>query len=119
MTENILYLGQAYLGGGLAGLGQLFLAREVFGEGELLRSPKWSPDGQRIVFSRYAGDYRCFDTEFFGCITIKQLQAQFPQITPMFIHKLLNGAERVAKPNFGIARVFLDGSEFRDINALD
>ena len=31
MTENILYLGQAYLGGGLAGLGQLFLAREVFG----------------------------------------------------------------------------------------
>lgn len=31
MTENILYLGQAYLDGGLGGLGQLFLAREVFG----------------------------------------------------------------------------------------
>ena len=31
MTENILYLGQAYLDGGLGGLGQLFLVREVFG----------------------------------------------------------------------------------------
>jgi RsiW-degrading membrane proteinase PrsW (M82 family) len=31
MTENILYLGQAYLDDGLGGLGQLFLAREVFG----------------------------------------------------------------------------------------
>lgn len=31
MTENILYLGQAYLDDGLGGLGRLFLAREVFG----------------------------------------------------------------------------------------
>ncbi len=31
MTENILYLGQAYLTGGSAGLGELFVAREVFG----------------------------------------------------------------------------------------
>jgi RsiW-degrading membrane proteinase PrsW (M82 family) len=31
MTENILYLGQAYIRGGLAGFGQLFIAREIFG----------------------------------------------------------------------------------------
>ncbi len=93
--------------------------REVFGDGQLLRSPKWSPDGQRIVFSRYAGDYRCFDTEFFGCITLHQLQLQFPQIPPQFLHKLLNGADRIALPNFNISRVFLDGSDFRDLNALD
>ena len=31
MTENVLYLGQAFLNDGLGGLGQLFLAREVFG----------------------------------------------------------------------------------------
>lgn len=30
-TENVIYLGQAFLSDGLAGLGQLFLAREVFG----------------------------------------------------------------------------------------
>lgn len=93
--------------------------REVFGDGEVLRAPKWRPDGQRIVFSRYAGDYRCFDTEFFGCITLKQLQAQFPQIPPQFLYRLLNGAERIALPNFNISGVNLDGSEFRDINALD
>ncbi len=93
--------------------------REVYGEGELLRAPKWSPDGQRIVFSRYAGDYRCFDTEFFGCVTIKQLQAQFPQIPPMFLYRLLDGAERISLPNFNISRVNLDGTGFRDINALD
>jgi RsiW-degrading membrane proteinase PrsW (M82 family) len=31
MTENILYLGQAYIHSGLGGLGQLFIAREIFG----------------------------------------------------------------------------------------
>jgi protease PrsW len=31
MTENVLYLGQGFLSDGLGGLGQLFLAREVFG----------------------------------------------------------------------------------------
>lgn len=31
MTENVLYLGQAYLNDGIQGLGRLFLAREVFG----------------------------------------------------------------------------------------
>ncbi|HEX5502894.1 MAG TPA: PrsW family glutamic-type intramembrane protease [Thermomicrobiales bacterium] len=31
MTENILYFGQAYLSAGLAGLGQLFLARAIIG----------------------------------------------------------------------------------------
>jgi hypothetical protein len=60
-----------------------------------------------------------FDTEFFGCITLKQLQAQFPQIPPQFLYRLLNGAERLALPNFNISGVNLDGSEFRDINALD
>ena len=93
--------------------------REVYGEGELLRAPKWSPDGQRIVFSRYAGDYRCFDTEFFGCVTVKQLQAQFPQIPPMFLYRLIDGAERISLPNFNISRVNADGSGFRDLNALD
>ncbi|MGN6812520.1 MAG: PrsW family glutamic-type intramembrane protease [Thermomicrobiales bacterium] len=31
LTENVLYLGHAYASGGAAALGQLFLAREVFG----------------------------------------------------------------------------------------
>ena len=93
--------------------------RRVFDEGELLRAPKWSPDGQRIVYSRYAGDYRCFDTEFFGCITLHQLQVKFPQVPPQFLHRLLNSADRIALPNFNISRVNLDGSDFRDINALD
>jgi len=31
MTENVLYLGQAYIAGGLGALGQLFIARAVFG----------------------------------------------------------------------------------------
>lgn len=31
MTENILYLGRAYIDGGIGELGQLFLAREAFG----------------------------------------------------------------------------------------
>jgi hypothetical protein len=95
--------------------------RMVYGTGELLNSPKWSPDSDYIVFSRNSGSYKCFDlTPFLGCISFKQLQSQFPKIPPYILYKIfLSGADRLEFPNWGISRVAPDGSEFRDINALD
>ncbi len=40
--------------------------RQISGSKDLMSSPKWSPEGDRIVFSSLIGEYKCFDTEFFG-----------------------------------------------------
>lgn len=98
--------------------------RKLFGEGQLLRSPKWSPDGKWIVFSRVSGSYKCFDVEFFGCWSISQLMGLFPSSIPAPIRRqIANGivkdSERVEFPNWGITRINSDGGEFRDIAALD
>jgi Tol biopolymer transport system component len=94
--------------------------RKVWGEGEILRHPKFSPDGERIVFSRLLGEWKCFNTEFFGCITLRQLISWFPAAAiPAVSRAILGGAERLSFPNWGISGVSVNGDDFRDINALD
>jgi Tol biopolymer transport system component/uncharacterized protein YraI len=94
--------------------------RKIYSGNELITSPKWSPDGQWIVFSRLLGEYQCWDTEFFGCISVRQLSARFPRIPPGILQKIfLSQYERISLPNFGLSRVNADGKEFRDIAALD
>jgi WD40 repeat protein len=94
---------------------------KVWGEGEILRSPKWSPDGERIAFTRLAGSWKCFDIQFIGCKTLKQLIQDFPfLVIPEVRQAFLKDVERVEKPNWGLSRVSSNGSgDFRDINALD
>jgi uncharacterized protein YgiM (DUF1202 family) len=95
-------------------------ARKIYGGGEIMRSPKWSPAGDWIVFSRNSGSYKCFDLEFLGCVSFYQLQKQFPQIPPDVIYRIfLQDADRLEFPNWGISRINPDGGDFRDINALD
>ncbi|MGL4648688.1 MAG: hypothetical protein ACRC1H_04720, partial [Caldilineaceae bacterium] len=94
--------------------------RKIWGEGELLRAPKWSPDGARIVFSRLTGSYKCYDLKFIGCKSLRQLIAEFPfLIIPEARRRFLRDAERVEIPNWGISRIASGGGEFRDIAALD
>ncbi len=95
--------------------------RKIWGEGEILRSPKWSPDAQRIVFSRLAGSYKCYNIEFIGCKSFRQLLAEFPFLAiPQVARRFMKGVERLEFPNWGISRVAADGSgDFRDIAALD
>ena len=94
--------------------------QEVSGSKDLMSSPKWSPEGDRIVFSRLIGEYKCFDTEFFGCVSALELAGRFG-IPVEFVRRFFpfGGAERIALPNFGLSRVKVDGGEFRDIAALD
>ncbi len=95
--------------------------RKIWGEGEILRSPKWSPDGNWIVFSRLTGSYKCYNLEFIGCLSFKQLLREFPfLIIPSVRSAFLKDAERKEYPNWGISRVASDGSgSFRDLVALD
>ncbi len=94
---------------------------KIWGEGEILRSPKWSPDGDWIAFTRLAGSWKCYDIQFIGCKTLKQLIQDFPfLVIPQFRRAFLKDVERLEFPNWGLSRVASDGSgSFRDINALD
>ncbi len=94
--------------------------RKIWGEGEILRSPKWSPDGERIAFTRLIGSWKCYDIKFIGCKTLKQLIAEFPfLIIPEARRRFLKDAERLEFPNWGISRIAAQGGDFRDVAALD
>ena len=94
--------------------------RKIHGGGEIMRGPKWSPDGNWIVFSRNNTNWKCFDLEFFGCVSFFELQGKFPQIPPPILYRIfIRGADRLEFPNWIITRINADGGEFRDLNALD
>lgn len=94
--------------------------RKIWGEGEILRHPKYSPDGRHIVFSRLSGEWKCYNLEFLGCITLRQLIAWFPEAAiPAVSKAILGDAERLSFPNWGISRVGAQGGDFLDIHALD
>ncbi len=110
--------------------------RQIHGGGEIMRGPKWSPDGNWIVFSRNNTNWHCFNAEFLGCVSIFELMGRITlgpiplpppgpgvptkdEIKRSIIDRILNGAERLELPNWIITRINADGGDFRDINALD
>jgi Tol biopolymer transport system component len=93
--------------------------RKVYSSSDLVSSPKWSTDGAWIVFSRLSGVSRCYQMGP-TCVTISDIKAQFPQLTPEMIYdRILANAERVETPLWGLARVSANGEDFRDIPALN
>jgi hypothetical protein len=117
--------------------------RRIFGERHGLRSPKWSPDGKWIVFSRTDGTYNCRDLGFGGiCPSEDQLRADIPRpdLPPNALppncdaackaqieqglekeieRKVISGFDREQRPNWMLARVGVDGKEYRDLPALN
>jgi hypothetical protein len=117
--------------------------RQIFGERQTLRSPKWSPDGKWLVFSRADGTYKCRDLGFFGlCPSDSQLASQAPhihlkpnQLPPNCdancqkaieegIRKEIGGKivsqfDPVSKPNWTIARIGVNGEDYRDLPVLN
>lgn len=69
-----------------------------------VRSPKWSPDGKWIVFSRLTGEYQCRNLGFGICLQNNPFLSQFT---------LDSKEER------GLTRIDSNGGEFRDIAALN
>ena len=80
--------------------------RRVYGAGQTLRGPSWSPDGQWIVFSREAGFYECRDLGFAICV-LDNPRLPFLKDFPL-----------VKRPEFVLSRVNRDGQEHRDLAAL-
>lgn len=76
--------------------------RKIFGERELLRSPKWSPDGQWIVFSRGDEFNKCYlDEETGECLAF----------TPFDTTGLETGKDHIRK----LARIDPNGNSYQDL----
>ncbi len=80
--------------------------RKIFGERELLRSPKWSPDGRWILFSRGDEFNRCFLNEDTGeCL----------RFTPFDTTGLETGKDHIRK----LARIDQNGENYRDLAVVE
>ena len=97
--------------------------QQIYKAGEQLMAPKWSPDGKWIVFSRSNGSYTCNDIAFVGCLSDGQLFPVPPGGLPPALEEardtVLDGFERISRPNWQISRVNTAGKEYRDIAALN
>ncbi len=97
----------------------------VFGERDQLRSPKWSPDGKSIVFSRSEGTYGCYNLGPYckSSTQIFPIPAEAPPAKKKALEelraKILKDFDKDRRSNFMIASVSTDGSNFRDIAALN
>ena len=85
--------------------------RRIF-ERVSLGSPKWSPDGQWILFSRGDGIQECYEMGPNQCITHSELAARFPSGLPDNF-----AAPLVKKQLYYLSAVNTDGGDFHDIPA--
>ncbi len=94
--------------------------RKIFGDRDGLMSPKWSPDGQWLVFSRNDGFYKCRNFGFGICLTNAEIVSQFniPAV-PGLVDKLFKDVDREERPEWMIARIDVNGKEYRDLAALN
>lgn len=91
--------------------------RRLYGDKELLRSPKWSPDGGKIVFSRSSGFVDCRILQGRVCMPDEAIFDLLPEelqgdaITQKAVKDLPNRRQYF----FTLSRVRLDNGEFRDV----
>ena len=95
--------------------------RLLYNERPLLRSPKWSPDGHWLVFSRSNGYDDCRVVRGSVCLPDDAiLEALPPELqTDMAINKAMRGIPNQRTYHTVLARIDQTGGEYRDIPSLD
>lgn len=78
--------------------------RQLYGGGESLRGPVWSPGGEFVVFSRVTGQDGCRDVGFGVCLPDMPQLSQFPL---------------VSRDRRTLSRVDINGENFRDLPSLN
>lgn len=95
--------------------------RLIYNERPLLRSPKWSPDGHWLVFSRSNGYEDCRAVRGSVCLPDEAiLEALPPELqVDMEINKLVRGIPNQRTYHTLLSRVDQSGGDYRDIPSLD
>ncbi|MFN8490714.1 MAG: SH3 domain-containing protein [Caldilineaceae bacterium] len=96
---------------------------KIYSGNESIRSPKWSPDGNWIVFGHVSATYLCYQMGP-ACLTRTDLKKRLPPSIandPKALEKFLKQSDAEATTNalLGISRVNSNGQEYRDIPALN
>ena len=87
-------------------------ARLIFSGRSDLRGPKWSPDGDWILFTRGDEYDECYDLGRMGCFTPEQFADRFPQLSP-------RNFPLVKEVEFNLAAVDPNGDNYHDIATLE
>ncbi len=102
--------------------------RKLFSEQSQLSAPKWSPDGEWIVFSRLLGTYKCRDLGRNDmCVSVDELLGSIPSglseeeeaAIKAIRGSVLSNFDEQVRPNWGLSRVNANGGDFRDLAALN
>ena len=93
--------------------------RLLYNEHEILRSPKWSPDDQWIVFSRSAGYVDCRALHGGVCLPDDDIWESLPpDLQTGESRNDIRGLPNQREYFFALSRIGLDGEGYRDIPAL-
>lgn len=80
--------------------------RRLFPSDRAPRSPSWSPDGSKVVFSRLTGEFRCTNLGFGICINLP-------------FARTFGDKPQETKEERGLSVIEISGENFRDIAALN
>lgn len=84
----------------------------IFGGRAQLSSPKWSPDGKWILFTRADESYSCRDLGHNNCVTETEIKTKYRRLNP-------NDYPLVTKSFYKLAAVAPNGQNYHDIAALN
>jgi TolB protein len=94
----------------------------LYGDQELVRSPKWSPGGEWIVFSRSDGYEDCRILHGAGCVPDEAIIESLPpelQFPDANVENLVKDLPNYRVYRFVLARVGAHGGDYRDIPSLN
>ncbi|MEZ4860763.1 MAG: SH3 domain-containing protein [Caldilineaceae bacterium] len=93
--------------------------RLLYNERSIIRSPKWSPDDQWIVFSRSDGYSDCRLLSGGGCLPDDAIWNSLPsELQTGKTEKAIHGLPNQREYFFSLARIGVNGDAYRDIPAL-
>ena len=93
----------------------------IYNDHPLLRAPSWSPDGRWIVFSRANGAENCRVLRGSVCLPDETIIEALPEPlqNDAEVKNLVKGIPNQRTYHTSLARIAADGTEYRDIPALD
>jgi hypothetical protein len=87
-------------------------SRLIFNGRSQLSSPKWSPDGNWILFTRADESYSCRDLGHNNCVTETEMKTRYRRLNP-------NDYPLVTKSFYKLAAVDPSGQNYHDIATLN